>query len=169
MFMLLDQINEEVISNELQCFQTTTKDMSKLRHEIFEHLSHNMTKILQIRRRCMVSHNSFFCAHVFHNSMLKTSHVKLSFGKATNNLIPEKSTWRAKEVLELVHPDLCGPINPTSTSGKRYVPCFVDGHSMKASAYSLKEKLEAFSHFKLFKKSGLMLGVFKSPKTNDVV
>ena len=65
MFMLLDQVNEEVISNELQCFQTTTKDMSKLRHEIFEHLSHNRTKILQIRRRCMVSHNSFFVHRSF--------------------------------------------------------------------------------------------------------
>ena len=33
----------------------------------------------------------------------------------------ERSTWRAKKSLELVHSDLCGPMNPTSKGGSKYI------------------------------------------------
>lgn len=73
-------------------------------------------------------------------------------GKQPRKHIPKRSTWRAKEVLELVYSDICGPINPTSTSGKKYVLCFIDDYSRKAWVYLLKEKSEAFSHFKQFRR-----------------
>lgn len=73
-------------------------------------------------------------------------------GKQPRNPIPKKSSWRAKEVLELIHSDICGPINPTSTSGIKYILCFIDDCSRKAWVYLLKEKSEAFNHFKIFKK-----------------
>lgn len=55
-------------------------------------------------------------------------------------------------MLELVHSDICGPINPISSSGKRYLLCFIDDYSRKAWVYLLKEKSEAFNYFKLFKR-----------------
>lgn len=73
-------------------------------------------------------------------------------GKQQRKPIPKRSTWRAKEVLELVHSDICGPISPISTSGVRYIFCLIDDHSMKAWVYFLKEKSEAFHQFKMFKK-----------------
>lgn len=73
-------------------------------------------------------------------------------GKQPRTAIPKKSTWRAKEVLKLVHSDICGPINPTTSAGKRYILTFIDDFSRKAWVYFLKEKSEAFDHFKLFKK-----------------
>lgn len=73
-------------------------------------------------------------------------------GKQSRNPISKTSTWRAKEVLELIHLDICGPISPITISGKIYVLCFIDDFSRKAWAYFLKEKSEAFDYFKIFKK-----------------
>ncbi|GJU72671.1 putative E3 ubiquitin-protein ligase XBAT35 isoform X1 [Tanacetum coccineum] len=42
-------------------------------------------------------------------------------GKQQRNLFPQESTWRASQVLELVHADICGPINPLSNSNKSRV------------------------------------------------
>lgn len=67
-------------------------------------------------------------------------------GKQHRNVIPKKSEWRATKVLELVHADICGPIEPTSHSGNKYVLCFIDDFSRKAWVYLLVEK------FKIFKK-----------------
>lgn len=72
-------------------------------------------------------------------------------GKQHRNAIPKQSSWRAKEVLELIHSDICGPIKPASNSGKRYTLCFIDDFSRKAWVYLLVEKLEALRCFKLFK------------------
>ncbi|XP_049369600.1 uncharacterized protein LOC125834501 [Solanum verrucosum] len=78
----------------------------------------------------------------------------LSFGGLKilqqKNMVSGKS-WRAKDVLELVHSDLCGPINPTSNGGKRYLITFTDDFSRKTWVYFMEEKSEVFSTFKSFK------------------
>ncbi|XP_055823261.1 uncharacterized protein LOC129891801 [Solanum dulcamara] len=43
--------------------------------------------------------------------------------KQTRSQISKEKSWRAKDVLELVHSDLCGPINPTSNGEKFSVAC----------------------------------------------
>lgn len=53
--------------------------------------------------------------------------------------------------LQLVHADICGPINPMSNSGKRYILCFIDDFSPKSWVFLLTAKLEAFNYFKQFK------------------
>lgn len=50
-----------------------------------------------------------------------------------------------------MHADLCGPINPISNSGKRYLLVFVDDYSRKTWIYFLVEKCETFKIFKCFK------------------
>lgn len=39
-------------------------------------------------------------------------------GKQNRESIPKKSVWKATRALQLVHTDICGPINPASESGK---------------------------------------------------
>ncbi|MCI08499.1 ubiquitin carboxyl-terminal hydrolase [Trifolium medium] len=38
-------------------------------------------------------------------------------GKQHRDSIPKQATWRASSKLELVHSDICGPINPMSNGG----------------------------------------------------
>ena len=64
----------------------------------------------------------------------------------------EDSTYRAKELLELVYSDVFGPIKQPSISGFRYMIIFIDDFSRYVWVYFMKEKLEALSKFMEFKK-----------------
>lgn len=72
-------------------------------------------------------------------------------GKHHKSFMPKKSSWRASKQLQLVHSDICGPITPASHSDKRYILCFIDDFTRKTWVYFLREKSEAFAHFKNFK------------------
>jgi hypothetical protein len=72
-------------------------------------------------------------------------------GKQHREIIPKQANWRASTKLELVHSDICGPINPQSNGGSRYFITFTDDYSRKTWVYLLKEKSGAFESFKNFK------------------
>nr|KYP72522.1 Retrovirus-related Pol polyprotein from transposon TNT 1-94 [Cajanus cajan]KYP72574.1 Retrovirus-related Pol polyprotein from transposon TNT 1-94 [Cajanus cajan] len=71
--------------------------------------------------------------------------------KQHRSQFPNGKSWRAKSVLELVHSDICDPINPSSNGGKKYFITFTDDFSRKTWVYFLQEKSEALSSFKSFK------------------
>ncbi|GAU31045.1 hypothetical protein TSUD_214810 [Trifolium subterraneum] len=72
-------------------------------------------------------------------------------GKHQRDSIPMSANWRATEELQLVHSDICGPINPTSNGGSRYFITFTDDFSRKTWTYVLTEKSNALTIFKKFK------------------
>jgi len=72
-------------------------------------------------------------------------------GKQHRDSFPMKSSWRASQILQLVHADICGPIKLTSNNKKRYLLTFIDYFSRKTWVYFLAEKSEAFTIFKSFK------------------
>jgi hypothetical protein len=74
-------------------------------------------------------------------------------GKQHRDSIPKIANWRATEKLQLVHSDICGPINPTSNGGSRYFITFTDDFSRKTWTYVLTEKANALAIFKKFKAS----------------
>ncbi|MCI83720.1 ubiquitin carboxyl-terminal hydrolase, partial [Trifolium medium] len=39
-------------------------------------------------------------------------------GKQHRQAIPKQAKWRATAKLQLIHSDICGPINPSSNGGK---------------------------------------------------
>jgi hypothetical protein len=47
-------------------------------------------------------------------------------GKQRRTPFPHQSEYRADNVLELVHGDICGPISPTNPSGNWYFILLVD-------------------------------------------
>ncbi|KMQ91985.1 gag-pol polyprotein [Lasius niger] len=59
---------------------------------------------------------------------------------------------RTKQVLELLHMDLCGPMENTSLGGSRYFMTIVDDHSRKIFIYFLEKKSQALECFEDFKK-----------------
>jgi hypothetical protein len=72
-------------------------------------------------------------------------------GKQHRDSIPRQANWRATKKLELVHSDICGPINPQSNGGNRYFITFTDDYTRKTWIYFLHEKSGAFDVFKQFK------------------
>lgn len=58
---------------------------------------------------------------------------------------------RTSEVLNIIHADVCGPMEVTSLGGCRYFLIFVDDHTRMAFVYFLKAKNQVFKYFKEFK------------------
>lgn len=55
---------------------------------------------------------------------------------------------KAKNILECVSSDVCGPLNPNSHDGKKYFISFIDHYSHFAVVYFLQNKGETFCKFK---------------------
>jgi hypothetical protein len=56
---------------------------------------------------------------------------------------PQQSSFRAKERLELVHEDLCGPVTPTTPGGRCYFLLLIDDLSRYMWVVILSSKGEA--------------------------
>ncbi|KAK2970863.1 hypothetical protein RJ640_022305 [Escallonia rubra] len=63
-------------------------------------------------------------------------------GKQHRHSFPKESIARAKAPLELIHTDVCGPIDPASLGKNRYFLLFIDDYSRKTWVYFLKQKSE---------------------------
>ena len=50
-------------------------------------------------------------------------------GKQHHSQFPQGKSWRAKNVLELVHSNIHGLIKPSSNRGKRYLITFIDDYT----------------------------------------
>ncbi|GKC97450.1 retrotransposon protein, putative, ty1-copia subclass [Tanacetum coccineum] len=59
---------------------------------------------------------------------------------------------RAKDLLGLIHTDVCGPFKITSRQGANYFVTFTDDFSHYGYVYLLKHKHEVFETFKVFQK-----------------
>ena len=59
--------------------------------------------------------------------------------------------YRAKEVLDLVHTDLCGPINTRARGMSEYFVTFIDDYSRYGYINLMHHKSETFEKFKEFK------------------
>ena len=71
-------------------------------------------------------------------------------GKMTMRPFKAKG-YRAKEVLDLVHTDLCGPMSTSARGGYEYFITFIDDYSRYGYIYLMRHKSEAFEKFKEFK------------------
>eukprot|EP00253_Pinus_taeda_P014834 PITA_14834 len=71
-------------------------------------------------------------------------------GKQHRSSFTNGESWRASKVLQLIHVDICGPMN-TSITACKYFLLIVDDFSRKMWVYFLKYKSDAFSIFQKFK------------------
>ena len=72
-------------------------------------------------------------------------------GKQHKESFPAGKSIRAKAPLEIVHSDVCGPMQVPSLGGNRYVLTFIDDYTRKTWVYMLKQKSEVFEKFHHFK------------------
>ena len=71
-------------------------------------------------------------------------------GKMTKRSFSEKG-YRAKETLELVHTDLCGPMNVKARGRYEYFISFIDDYSRYGYLYLMHHKSEALEKFREYK------------------
>ncbi|KAK2994443.1 hypothetical protein RJ640_001259 [Escallonia rubra] len=95
-------------------------------------------------------------------------------GKQHRHSFPKESISRAKAPLELIHTDVCGPIDPASLGKNRYFLLFIDDYSRKTWVYFLKQKSEVFSTFKRFKalvekQSGYQIKAMRSDRGGEFI
>lgn len=72
-------------------------------------------------------------------------------GKQTRKPFGHSDNQRAEGILNLIHSDLCGPMETTSIEGTKYFLIFVDDYSRKVFVYFLKKKSDVFETFRTFK------------------
>ena len=72
-------------------------------------------------------------------------------GKQQRESFPAGKSIREKAPLEIVHSDLCGPMQTPSLAGNKYVLTFIDDYTRKTWVYFLNQKSEVFEKFCHFK------------------
>ena len=75
-------------------------------------------------------------------SCLEGKMTKRSFGAKGN---------RAEDLLEIVHTDVCGPMNVKAQGGYEYYVSFIDDYSRFGYVYLMHRKSETFDKFKEFR------------------
>jgi transposase InsO family protein len=73
-------------------------------------------------------------------------------GKQTRNSFKSEVPSRARNQLEVIHFDVCGPFEVSSLGGNKYFISFVDEFSRMMWIYLTKAKSESFDVFKKFKR-----------------
>jgi GAG-pre-integrase domain/Integrase core domain len=62
-----------------------------------------------------------------------------------------KKSERSKDLLGLMHSDVCGPMSISARDGSRYFVTFTDDFSKYGYVYLMRHKFESFEKFKEFK------------------
>ena len=71
-------------------------------------------------------------------------------GKMQRSSFPKDGSVRATRKLQLIHSDVCGPMQTPSFGNHLYFVTFIDDYSRHAWVYPLKGKSEVFLCFKQF-------------------
>lgn len=68
--------------------------------------------------------------------------------KAKQSRLPFEKKGRTKQPLELIHTDLCGPIDPPTWDGKRYMLTVIDDYTHFSMVYLIRNKHEVTEYLK---------------------
>jgi GAG-pre-integrase domain/Integrase core domain len=121
---------------------TTKEDsQSRLWHLRYGHLNINGLKLLNQKHMVI--------------GLLEIEDIRLCegciLGKQSKLSFPRGQSMRATKVLEMVHTDLCGPMEIESMGGSMYFMLFMDDYNRMTWVYFLSYKRQAFGLFKRFK------------------
>ncbi|GAU30142.1 hypothetical protein TSUD_360350 [Trifolium subterraneum] len=133
----------QVKTIEVECLATSTEDKdSDLWHKRYGHL--NFKSLSMLNSKNMVLGLPSVIAPV-------DTCTTCLLGKHPRSSFKSNLPMRSSEVLNVVHSDICGPIDVLSTGGNKYFITYVDEYSRMIWLYHIKAKSEAFEVFKRFK------------------
>ena len=114
-------------------------DKTELWHQRLAHVNHNQLRQLEKSAEGLSlpsERKQRICQACIQGKMHRIAHKPLKEIKS--------------EKLQLVHTDICGPMQTKSFGGSRYFITFTDDYSRCCKTYFLKEKSEALEKFKEF-------------------
>lgn len=151
---------------------------------------------INIQKICAIS-NEKYCIHQWHRifghrdinaikNMIKIENLNTiqctcnafcdvcQEGKMTRKFFSKSKPIHSKAILDLVHTDLCGPMQTQTQSGKRYVLTFIDDYSRYTFIYLLREKNEVKIKIREFielmkTQTGLKPKIFHSDRGGEYV
>ena len=71
-----------------------------------------------------------------------------TLAKMTRKSCPKVTNNRSSNILEIIHSDVCGPMQVNSHGGSRYILSFIDDATRYATIYLIKKKHEVLDKFK---------------------
>ncbi|KAI5325793.1 hypothetical protein L3X38_034867 [Prunus dulcis] len=122
--------------------KATVGETSWLWHRRFGHLNYISLKLLQERDMVQALPNLQEHEKVCSGCAVSKNH-RSSFDK--------EGAWRASQPLELIHSDICGPMQTITLGGNIYFLTFIDDHTRMCWVFFLQHKSQAFNIFKRFK------------------
>ena len=132
----------DVTRKSHQALASTTISTIDLWHQRYGHLNHKDLMLLQ--KNTVVEGLPVF----------KNDHVECEacvLGKQHREEFPIHKGKRQREILELIHTNVCGPIQTRSIGGAWYFLIFVDDRSRYSWVYFIRKKSDVFEYFKEFK------------------
>ncbi|KYN01654.1 Copia protein [Cyphomyrmex costatus] len=119
------------------------EDKNKVVEEWHKKLGHasieSMKKLLKLSNGMNLKHTDFTQFDKICEVCLKARQTRQPFKEVRR---------RAQRPLEIIHTDLCGPINPKTWDGKEYFLTFLDDYTHLTIVYLLKSKNEVFEIMK---------------------
>lgn len=111
-------------------------------HRRFGHCNYNDLKLMQDGAVSGLKSLSKISKNMVCEVCCEGKQTRLPFNQSDN---------KTSEILQLIHADLCGPMEVNSLGGSRYFLLFEDDFSKMTFVYFLKSKDETFEKFKEFK------------------
>jgi hypothetical protein len=148
-----------IVNKEQICYKASVKDEeSELWHKRYGHLNY--------RSLCLPKTKNMVIGELNVKIPEKSCSICL-VGKHSRSAFKSDLKMRAKHVLNVVHSDICGPIETPTYSGNKYFITFVDEYSRMLWLYLIKLKSEALEVFKKFKvlvenQSGMKLKILRT-------
>eukprot|EP00253_Pinus_taeda_P001991 PITA_01991 len=148
----------EIAAVTQEAFQSVPKDENWLWHLRFGHLNFGGLNLLSrkgmVKGLPLIEKPGSLCEGCI-------------LGKQHRESFPSGKSIRAKEPLEIIHSDLCGPMQAASLAGNQYFLTLIDDFTRKTWVYFLKKKSEVFEKFRNFKalvenQSGLHIKVLRT-------
>lgn len=132
----------DIIKNKHQALTSSVISTEELWHHRYGHL--NEHDLVQLQKKSMVEG-----LPELKSECLECEACAL--GKQHRDDFHVHTEKNQRELIELIHTDVCGPMQTMSIDGARYFLIFVDDQSRYTWVYFIRKKSDVFEYFKEFK------------------
>jgi hypothetical protein len=155
--------NLDVTSKEHHTLNSATMPTKSLWHQRYGHINHNDLLLLPKK-------NKVEGLPMFKNDNVACKGCAL--GKMQIDEFPSNADKKKRDVLDLVHTDVCGPMQTRYLGGAFYFLLFIDDCTRYTWVYLLRIKSDVFEYFKEFrtmveKKTGKSIKILRSDQGGE--